>query len=125
MLRAFGWLMLALEFQIGLAPRSSGRPTSATTTKFAAFVMVIMEAAKSPAPSIRNRTTAGAGIMIASRLIARCIDFVALVVLARLLSPEDFGLVAIAMSVIMIVEAIMELPLGYVLVTLPARTKSH
>lgn len=63
--------------------------------------------------------------MIASRVITRCIDFAALVIMARLLSPEDFGLVAIAMSVIMIVEAIMELPLGYVLVTLPTRTKSH
>jgi O-antigen/teichoic acid export membrane protein len=84
-----------------------------------------MKSLKPPAHSIKSRTAAGATIMIASRLITRCIDFGALVVLARLLSPEDFGLVAIAMSVIMIVEAIMELPLGYALVALPTRTKSH
>ena len=75
--------------------------------------------------NIRGRTAAGATILIASRLITRCIDFGALVVLARLLSPEDFGLVAIAMSVVMMVEAIMELPLGFALVTLSTRTKLH
>jgi PST family polysaccharide transporter len=84
-----------------------------------------MESSNSPANNIRGRTATGATILIASRLITRCIDFGALVVLARLLSPEDFGLVAIAMSVVMIVEAIMELPLGFALVTLPERTKLH
>ena len=77
-----------------------------------------MESSNSPTHNIRGRTATGATILIASRLITRCIDFAALVVLARLLSPEDFGLVAIAMSVVMIVEAIMELPLGFALVTL-------
>ena len=72
-----------------------------------------MKSLKPQTHNIKGRTAAGATIMIASRLITRCIDFAALIVLARLLSPEDFGLVAIAMSVIMIVEAIMELPLGY------------
>jgi PST family polysaccharide transporter len=84
-----------------------------------------MKSLKPEAPSIKSRTAAGATLMIASRLTTRCIDLVALVILARLLSPEDFGLVAIAMSVIMIVEAIMELPLGYALLALPTRTKSH
>lgn len=84
-----------------------------------------MESLIPPADSIRSRTATGATILIASRLITRCIDFGALVILARLLSPADFGLVAIAMSVVMIVEAIMELPLGFALVTLPTRTKLH
>jgi O-antigen/teichoic acid export membrane protein len=84
-----------------------------------------MKPEKPPAPDIRGRTAAGATVMIASRLITRAIDFVALIVLARLLSPADFGLVAIAMSVIVIVEAIMELPLGFALVALPTRTKAH
>ncbi|NOJ43707.1 lipopolysaccharide biosynthesis protein [Bradyrhizobium australiense] len=84
-----------------------------------------MESLKPSAHSIRSRTAAGATMMIASRLISRCIDFAALIILARLLSPEDFGLIAIAMSVVMIVEAIMELPLGYALVALPTRTRAH
>lgn len=60
-----------------------------------------------------------------SRLIARGLDLATLVVLGRLLSPADFGLVAIAMAVVQIVEAIMELPLGLALVALPKRTKLH
>ena len=63
-------------------------------------------------------------MLIASRLVARCIDLVTLLVLARLLSPADFGLVAIAMSVIMITEAVLELPLWQALVRLPM-TRPH
>jgi O-antigen/teichoic acid export membrane protein len=71
------------------------------------------------------RTAAGATILVATRLITRCIDLGALVVLGRLLSPADFGLVAIAMSVIVIVEAVMDLPIGMALVTFPTRTRQH
>jgi O-antigen/teichoic acid export membrane protein len=78
-----------------------------------------------PPNRIGSRTTAGATILIASRLTTRCIDLAALVVLGRLLSPADFGIVAIAMSVIMIVEAVMELPVGFALVAFPTRTKAH
>jgi PST family polysaccharide transporter len=74
---------------------------------------------------IRNRTTVGATFLIASRLATRCIDFAALAILGRLLSPADFGLVAIAMSVVMIIEAVMELPVGLALVAFPVRTKVH
>ncbi len=45
------------------------------------------------------------------KLIARLIDFLTLLLLARLLTPEDFGLVAIAVSILVIVETILELPL--------------
>ncbi|MDQ8727661.1 lipopolysaccharide biosynthesis protein [Bradyrhizobium sp. LHD-71] len=71
-----------------------------------------------------RRTSAGAAVLIASRLIARCIDFAALLVLARLLSPADFGLVAIAMAVIMVTEAALELSLWQALVRLPL-TRAH
>jgi len=84
-----------------------------------------MNALNTPPSNIGSRTATGASILIASRLITRCIDFVALIVLARLLSLEDFGVVAIAMSIVMIVEAIMELSLGLALVAIPVRTSSH
>jgi O-antigen/teichoic acid export membrane protein len=74
---------------------------------------------------IRSRTTVGATLLIATRLVTRCIDFTALAILGRLLSPADFGLVAIAMSVVMIVESVMELPVGLALVAFPVRTKAH
>jgi O-antigen/teichoic acid export membrane protein len=84
-----------------------------------------MERISRPAQRVGSRTTAGATILILSRLITRCVDLATLVILGRLLSPADFGLVAIAMSVIVILEAVMELPLSMALVTLPARTESH
>jgi PST family polysaccharide transporter len=74
---------------------------------------------------VSNRTAAGATVLIVSRLIARCIDLVTLLVLGRLLSPADFGLVAIAMSIIVIVEAVLELPVGQALVRLPVLSKAH
>lgn len=78
-----------------------------------------------PANRLRSQATAGAITLVASRLIARGLDLLTLVVLGRLLSPADFGLVAIAMAVIQIFEAVMELPLGLALVALPQRTKLH
>ncbi|MDU6831583.1 MAG: oligosaccharide flippase family protein, partial [Bradyrhizobium sp.] len=60
-----------------------------------------------------------------ARLITRGLDLVTLVALGRLLSPTDFGLVAIAMSIVQILEAILELPLSLALMTLSTRTKSH
>jgi hypothetical protein len=47
---------------------------------------------------IGRRTTMGAGLLISSRVVSRLVDLAALTVLARLLSPADFGLVAIAMQ---------------------------
>jgi O-antigen/teichoic acid export membrane protein len=87
----------------------------------------LMHRAADAAPSekIGRRTTTGAGLLISSNVVARLVDLAALTMLARLLSPADFGLVAIAMSVMMIVEAVMELPLGLALVALPERTKAH
>src|ERR1700721_1806223 len=81
--------------------------------------------AKTAPDRVSHRTAAGATVLIVSRLIARCIDLATLLVLGRLLSPADFGLVAIAMSIIMIVEAILELPVGQALVRLPVLTKAH
>lgn len=81
--------------------------------------------AKMVKEGVGKRIVIGAGLQVASRMVTRCIDLVALVVLAHLLSPADFGLVAIAMSVVMIVEAIMEMPLGLALVALPVRHESH
>lgn len=78
-----------------------------------------------PANRLRSQATAGAITLVASRLIARGFDLLTLVVLGRLLSPADFGLVAIAMAVVQIFEAVMELPLGLALVALPQRTKLH
>ncbi len=56
---------------------------------------------------------------IGARLASRVVDFLTLLVLARFLGPADFGLVATAMTLIFIVEAVLELPLSSALLRLP------
>lgn len=63
-----------------------------------------------------QRTALGAGLLILSRLGAKLIDLVTLIALTHLLTPQDFGLVAIAMTLVQICEAIFELPVAQVLV---------
>jgi O-antigen/teichoic acid export membrane protein len=79
-----------------------------------------------PGPSrVGTRAAAGASLLIVSRLGARVIDFLTLIVLARVLTPADFGLVAIALTLVMVVEAISELPVASVLVSVSELTKAH
>jgi lipopolysaccharide exporter len=53
-----------------------------------------------------ERFATGAGWLYAYRWLERLLDFLAIVVLARLLAPDDFGLVAIAASLATIVEGL-------------------
>jgi O-antigen/teichoic acid export membrane protein len=55
--------------------------------------------------SLGRRMARGAGWMILLRAFDRVIGVVSISILARLLLPDDFGLVAIAVSVVAIVEA--------------------
>ncbi|SEN51372.1 polysaccharide transporter, PST family [Loktanella fryxellensis] len=48
---------------------------------------------------------------VAGRLGGKVIDFATLLVLAQLLLPDDFGLIALAMTVILLIEALTEVPL--------------
>lgn len=64
-----------------------------------------------------GRKIAGAAALVgAFQLVAKSLDLVSLVVLARLLTPDDFGLVAIAVSVVLIANSVTELPVLDVLV---------
>jgi O-antigen/teichoic acid export membrane protein len=72
-----------------------------------------------------HRTALSGSLLVVARLISRSIDLVIMLVLARLLSPSDFGLVAIAMIVVLIVEATLELPLSQALVRLPVIKPSY
>ncbi len=53
-----------------------------------------------------RRFARGAGWLYGYRWADRLLDFVSIIVLARILSPEDFGLVAIAASFVTIVEGL-------------------
>ncbi|WP_118137351.1 oligosaccharide flippase family protein [Oceanicella sp. SM1341] len=75
---------------------------------------------KQDTPRSLSDRTAGAGIwLVAGKLASKAIDFLILLLLARLLGPEDFGLVAMALTVVLIVEAVLELPLMQALVRVP------
>ena len=63
-----------------------------------------------------RRFAAGAGWVYGYRWGERLLDLVSIVVLARLLSPEDFGLVAIAASVVAIIEGLSDFDVNKALI---------
>ncbi|WP_024508303.1 lipopolysaccharide biosynthesis protein [Bradyrhizobium sp. ARR65] len=74
---------------------------------------------------LTTKTILGAGWTVSSRLAGRLIDFVTVLVLARMLSPADFGLTALAMTLTTIVDMVLEVPLIQALTRLPEVRKSH
>lgn len=69
------------------------------------------------------RLTARAGLWaVGGKLLAKAVDFVTLLVLARLLGPADFGLVSMAMISVFIVEAVLDLPIAAALIRIEKPT---
>ncbi len=66
---------------------------------------------------VNRRVAAGAGWLIALGLIDRLIGFFSILILARLLLPHDFGLVAYAMVVIGILDVFFQFSFKIVLIT--------
>jgi PST family polysaccharide transporter len=66
--------------------------------------------------AVSHRTATASGAFVVARIGAKALDFVSLTILARLLTPDDFGLIAIAMVFIQVVEAIFEVPVGTILI---------
>ncbi len=50
--------------------------------------------------NINKKMAKGAAWMVAFKLLERCIGLISTLILVRLLIPEDFGLIAMAMTVI-------------------------
>src|SRR5262245_25977054 len=71
------------------------------------------------------KTILGAGWTVAGRLGGRAIDFITLLVLARILSPADFGVVALGVTLVAIVETVLEIPLSQALTRLRELDKTH
>ena len=74
---------------------------------------------------LSTKTIIGAGWLVSSRLSGRMIDFGTVLFLARALSPADFGLTAIAASLIAIVDTALEIPLTQALTRLKTIDKAH
>lgn len=74
---------------------------------------------------LTRKTILGAAWTVSSRLSGRLIDFLILLILARILTPADFGLTALAATVTVIADMVLELPTLQALTRFPSVTKSH
>jgi PST family polysaccharide transporter len=60
-----------------------------------------------------------------AKIIINCLALISTIVLARLLTPEDFGLVAIVLALLAIIEAVTDLSLASALIHLKSLTEYH
>lgn len=74
---------------------------------------------------IAFRALQGAGWLVSSRFLGRFIDFFTLMILARILTPGDFGMAALAMSLVVVVDTVLEMPVVQALVRLETLEESH
>lgn len=74
---------------------------------------------------LSTKTIIGAGWLVSSRLTGRLIDFGTVIFLARALAPADFGLAALAASLIAIVDTALEIPLTQALTRLKSIDDAH
>lgn len=65
---------------------------------------------------LKSRVAGGMAWLAAGRLLVNLLAFAGTIVLARLLTPDDFGLVAIATTLLAIVSAVTELSMAQALV---------
>lgn len=65
---------------------------------------------------IGNKVSRSALFMVAAQGLAKGLDFIAVLIVARFLTPEDFGLVALASSVMLIANSLTEVPVAEALI---------
>ncbi|MDM0043332.1 oligosaccharide flippase family protein [Variovorax dokdonensis] len=70
-------------------------------------------------PSVASRAVGAGAWTVGTRLLAKLIDLAMLLCLARFLGPAEFGLVAMAMAAVFIIEALFDLPTAAALIRLP------
>ena len=75
--------------------------------------------------SLRGGVVKGAFSLGGARIVSNLLSAGAILVLARLLTPEDFGIVAIAMAVLTVVQSSTELSLNNALIQKDSVDRSH
>ncbi|KEP70132.1 hypothetical protein DL1_20140 [Thioclava dalianensis] len=73
----------------------------------------------------RSRLLKGAAWIAFGSIIANSLGFISTIIMARLLMPEDFGLVAICVAFMMILTSIAEMPLSEALVQHDDPSEAH
>ena len=76
-------------------------------------------------PSISSRVVTGAGWMVAWRMVSRMLGFVSMLILASLLKPGDFGIVAMATAVTGAIEGLSQLGVRDALVRLKEERRDY
>lgn len=71
------------------------------------------------AKDVTSRTASASAALLGARLFVKMIDLVLILILARILVPEDFALVAIAMIFIQFTESILEIPVIQAIIRTP------
>src|SRR5258706_4931568 len=77
------------------------------------------------AASLGSRIARGAAWMVVFKLLDRSIGIVSVVILARLLVPADFGLVAMATAIIAIIELLSAFNFDLALIQAQHATRAH
>jgi O-antigen/teichoic acid export membrane protein len=67
---------------------------------------------------LSSRVFSGAGLLLAGRIGANIFGFVSTIVLARILTPGDFGIVAISASFMAVLSGFFDIPTGAALIQL-------
>jgi len=75
--------------------------------------------------SLGRKISVGAAWMLALRLSVKALGLISSIVLARLLMPEDFGIVALAMAVYALVRLIREFGFGAALIQRQDASRDH
>ena len=71
------------------------------------------------------KVASGAAWLVGARLGTKLLDLISTLVLARLLVPADFGLVALAVTVLVILNSVTDMSLGTAVVQIPKPTAHH
>jgi PST family polysaccharide transporter len=75
--------------------------------------------------NIRDRILRGSVWISGGRIVVNILSAVSTIVLARLLMPSDFGLVALATSMLAMLQAFTELSLSQALIAIGEPTREH
>lgn len=81
--------------------------------------------AAAPNKSMKHRLVTGFAWVMASRILINFLAFASSIVLARLLVPEDFGLVALAVGLGTVVLALTALPISEALISITDLDEHH
>jgi PST family polysaccharide transporter len=95
------------------------------TSESAATITDIAKLSKASGQELGRQAATGGILLVGARMISRVFDLVTMLILARLLEPSDFGIVAIAASVVGVLDVTLDLPINQALLRLPEITKAQ